>query len=627
MALDMAYEYIAVVAPRAIRLMRLYPGNKTDPIHLSLVVATLDSAPGFESISYCWGNPQDKRQVICNGASLSITNSLFTGLVHFRHADRPRMLWADAICINQADATEKSAQVLLMPHIYSRAIRTLVWLGVADDPVFGTVSPSVAGSIRQAFQLLPEFDPENAVDVAAKSQAIRHDSRRLRDEGKLSILDHDWVPLAALLARPWFRRKWVVQEVALANEVILYAGGGVEIPWFDLAKLAFSMELLGIQRLESLELERTVLAPVILPLHCVSCVFTVQLFRQRATLLDGVMVTMDFECTDPRDHVYSLLSLGGIGPVMLPDYNASICEVFTRFAIAMLVQCQSLKLLSLAPHRSALPHTEAERLEGLPSWAPDLRFMRADMLVSYTVRPQAFSAGGSSKSTVSVSDDERILRCQGRVIDTVKMLSASLMEMMLADIPELRCSSEILFDPSPERRKKRLVQWLESCHHVAFGYAETSEATATPNDELMRAFARTMVCDLDIMRNRLPPEVLTAFPEYVQWASTRAASNANDKGQPSISPPNYSASIDESLMAFASVLKFCLTENGRFSQVPISSQPGDCICVLVGGEVPLVARPTGRGTYTLVGECYLDGVMDGESFEGNGIEPETIHFE
>ncbi|KAH6975769.1 hypothetical protein EDB80DRAFT_549235, partial [Ilyonectria destructans] len=58
--------------------------------------------------------------------------------------------------------------------------------------------------------------------------------------------------------------------------------------------------------------------------------------------------------------------------------------------------------------------------------------------------------------------------------------------------------------------------------------------------------------------------------------------------------------------------KFCVTENGRFGRVPLDSQPGDCICVLVGGEVPFSIRPTGRGTYTLVGECYVNGVMDSE---------------
>ncbi|KAI1119815.1 heterokaryon incompatibility protein-domain-containing protein [Nemania abortiva] len=625
-----AYEYKAIAAPRTIRLMHLQPGTETDPIHLSLVTTTLDSAPDFEAISYCWGSSQEERQVTCNGATLHITNSLFTGLIHFRHADRPRILWADAICINQADTVEKSGQVQLMPHTYSQSTRTLVWLGVANDPTFGSISPSVAALIHGALELLPEFDPENSVEMATTAQTLYHDSRRLRDEGKPNLIDHDWEPLAQLLSRPWFFRKWVVQEVVLAKEVVLYAGGGVEVPWPNLAKLAFSMEGMGVQTLLNLEGKEMLLRSAIRPLHCVTNILMVQVYRHSGTLVDGVMNTIDFGCTDSRDHVYSLLSLGAIGPTILPDYSASISEVFIRFAIAMIVEGQSLKLLSLAPDRATFWRSDTERLEGLPSWVPDLQRIETDVITGYTVRPQAFFAGGRTKPILSVTEDQRVLRCQGRVIDTVKTFESSLIEMTIADVPEQKGFRENIMDPSRERRRKRLVRWLEACYHAAFGY-EISSKMAKPSEELMMSFSRTMLCDMDLMRNRLPPHFIAAFPQYMQWVAERAAIKPSEDGQqPTVSMRNYSSVIDESIGGFASLLKFCITGQGRFGQIPSKSQPGDCICVLVGGEVPFVVRPTGRGTYTFVGECYIDGIMDGETFSGDHVGaqlPETIHFE
>ncbi|KAI0111199.1 heterokaryon incompatibility protein-domain-containing protein [Nemania sp. FL0031] len=626
MASNTAYKYTAIVAPRTIRLMHLQPGTETDPIHLSLVTTTLDSAPDFEAISYCWGNAQDERLVTCNDAALSITSSLFAGLAYFRHADRPRILWADAICINQADAAEKSGQVQLMPHIYSRSTRTLVWLGVADDPTFGAISPSVNTLIREALDLLPEFDPENAAEMAAKVQALYRDSRQLRDEGKPNLIDHDWEPLVALVTRPWFLRKWVVQEVVLAKEVVLYAGGGVEVSWDNLAKLAFSIEGMGIPTLLIFETKRAILRPAMQPLHCVSNILMVQIFRHSGTLVDGVVNTIDFNCTDPRDHVYSLLSLGAVGPTILPDYNEPTSEVFRRFAITMLVEGQSLKLLSLAPDRAGFNREDTGRLEGLPSWAPDLRRVRMDVMASYTVRPQAFFAGGRAKPILSVTDDKKILKCQGRIIDAVKTFVTSLLDMTLADVPEQHAFRGSILDPVPERRRKRLVKWLESCYHTAFGYESSSEIK--PSKELLMSFSRTMVCDMDLMRNRLPPEFIAAFPRYMQWAAERAAST--DKQQNSIRMQNYSSAIDDSIGGFAALLKFCITRQGRFAQIPLDSQPGDCICVLIGGEVPFAVRPTGRGTYTFVGECYVDGIMDGETFSGEHAEAqisETIHFE
>ncbi|KAI0966065.1 heterokaryon incompatibility protein-domain-containing protein [Xylaria arbuscula] len=630
MGSDTPYKYSAIKAPRTIRVMHLHPGAETDPVLFSLVTTSLDPAPDFEAVSYCWGTAQDKRQVTCNDASVYITNSLFTGLLHFRHADRPRILWADAVCINQADLAEKSAQVLLMPLIYSQATRTLIWLGVADDPVFGSISPGVTESIHQALRLLPEISPENPGDTAATLQAVHRESQRLRDEGKPNLLDHDWALLVALLERPWFRRKWVVQEVALAKQALLYVGGGVEIAWSDLARLAFNMEEMGLQRLLNLETGKTVLESITIPLHCVTNVFMVQVFRQRATLLDGVITTMDFHCTDPRDHVYSLLSLGALGPTIVPDYDVAVDEVFHRFAIAMMVEeGESLKMLSLALDRSGFFSPGMQNLENLPSWVPDLRLMRSEALVSYTVRPQAFFAGGRAKPILNLSDDQRILRCKGRIIDTVYKYSTSLVEMLLADMPELRGSSRSLVDPQRERRGKRLVRWLEECYQLAFS-GDDSHEIANPAEEAMGAFSRTMTCDMDPMRNRLPAELTARFPQYMQWAKDRVSNWQDKEGQHLASTPNYSAVIEDSIIALTAWLKFCVTHGGRFGQIPPDSQPGDRICVLVGGEVPFVIRLTGRGTYTLVGECYLDGVMDGETFVGGRIEPqllEDIHLE
>ncbi|KAI1359683.1 heterokaryon incompatibility protein-domain-containing protein [Xylaria arbuscula] len=628
MAANTTYGYVAIGSPRTIRLVHIYPGVGADPVRLSLVTTSLDAAPDFEAISYCWGTAQEQRQVTCNDATLSITDSLFTGLVHFRYPDRPRIVWADAICINQADLGEKSAQVLLMPHIYSQATRTLIWLGVAQDPVFGSVPPTAASSIRQALQLLPEIDPEDPVDTAAKLQATRLKSQRLHDEGKPGLLDHDWASLAALLRRPWFRRKWVVQEVALAKEVMIYVGGGVEVPWPDLAKLSFSIEMMGVQRLLTLN-GNSVLESVYEPLHCVVNVLMVQVFRQRATLLDGVVATIDFDCTDPRDHVYSLLSLGAVGPTILPDYHASVSEVFRKFAVAMLVQGNSLKLLSLAPDRVGSFTLGIQRPKELPSWAPDLRLIHSDAMVSYTVRPQAFFAGGRSKPVVSVSDDQRILQCQGWVIDTVQTSSTSMVEIMLADMPELRSLPGPLVDPLPERRKKRLARWLENCYRVAFPNAGGPNLFDPENDRVM-AFSRTMVCGMDTMRNRLSHDMIAAFPKYMHWAAERASGKLGKGEQHATDMQEYSGVIDASIMALTVWLRFCITENGRFAQVPQTSQPGDCVCILVGGEVPFVVRPTGPGTYTIVGECYVDGVMDGEIMEEKRLKaevPDSIQIE
>ena len=45
---------------------------------------------------------------------------------------KSRVVWIDAICINQTDIEERSQQVEMMGLIYSKAVRNLIWLGEED---------------------------------------------------------------------------------------------------------------------------------------------------------------------------------------------------------------------------------------------------------------------------------------------------------------------------------------------------------------------------------------------------------------------------------------------------------------------------------------------------------------
>ena len=58
------------------------------------------------------GRPNVKVPSICDGKLLEITRSLREGLWHLLYRDRKRLLWADEICINQEDISEKSQQVM-----------------------------------------------------------------------------------------------------------------------------------------------------------------------------------------------------------------------------------------------------------------------------------------------------------------------------------------------------------------------------------------------------------------------------------------------------------------------------------------------------------------------------------
>jgi hypothetical protein len=67
------------------------------------------------------------------GLRFGITSNLMSDLLRLRLRDEPRLLWIDAVCINQTDNVEKTKQIRLMRKIYESAVRVLVRLGEGSE--------------------------------------------------------------------------------------------------------------------------------------------------------------------------------------------------------------------------------------------------------------------------------------------------------------------------------------------------------------------------------------------------------------------------------------------------------------------------------------------------------------
>ena len=116
------------------------------PIRISLTTKLLteSNVPRYEALSYTWGSPLVSSYVHVERFSkitsfiaknlagrpwlskLPVAFSLEEALHYLRYQDKPRVLWIDALCINQQDLGEKSAQVQRMADIYSKAARVTI---------------------------------------------------------------------------------------------------------------------------------------------------------------------------------------------------------------------------------------------------------------------------------------------------------------------------------------------------------------------------------------------------------------------------------------------------------------------------------------------------------------------
>jgi hypothetical protein len=168
----------------SVRLLRLLPYSNEHPgIRCNLFTCPLlgsGSTHPYEAISYVWGPENNQQTIDIDNCELSVRANLYAALSHLQDPFLERIIWIDAVCINQDDSNEKGQLVQSMAEIYARASRVIVWLGEA------------AGDSDQAFEFL--------IRKAAEEQHTN-----LATEKKNSIEQS----ILTLLERPWFRRIWV----------------------------------------------------------------------------------------------------------------------------------------------------------------------------------------------------------------------------------------------------------------------------------------------------------------------------------------------------------------------------------------------------------------------------------
>ncbi|KPI37392.1 uncharacterized protein AB675_10255 [Cyphellophora attinorum] len=190
-----------------VRVLTLHAGQASEPLKASLEVTSLNLKPTFSALSYEWGppSPEDLLPITIDGHSFLITPSLHAFLSRVRRPDIHLTLWADAICINQADINERNHQVSLMGEIYKTATEVFSWLGHAaagSDEVFDLINSR-------------KWSPDAPLD-----------SDQGKNEFFLALCERNLsASFRLLVERPYWTRVWILQEVVLARTVVLCCGG------------------------------------------------------------------------------------------------------------------------------------------------------------------------------------------------------------------------------------------------------------------------------------------------------------------------------------------------------------------------------------------------------------------
>ncbi len=362
-----------------VRVMKLFPGKWEDPIKLDLMTISLqDDHPPFEALSYVWEAETGNCDITVSGTPRQITTNLFLALRRLRKTHAPRLLWADAICIDQTNEAEKSHQVGHMGEIYRSCERVYLWLGdyINTPPCGPPDTKTIEDGIDALWFKSNELSEKDELDEGYRALKIIYELAANKhvwdysfftkvDNGIMSPhhINHEYLEsFSRLMSSQWWNRLWVVQETILPNEAItLY--GSIATPWdiWTDAGDAYIEHANGCCRDILGELDD-------------EDVNVLQKFRREVVRLNKSRPRSQYTerfhqilwrfrnrvATDPRDMVYGLLGVAGYQEIV-PDYSLTKEQVFRQVTISSLEKDGNLNILM----------GQREQEPEIPSWIYD----------------------------------------------------------------------------------------------------------------------------------------------------------------------------------------------------------------------------------------------------------------
>ena len=346
------YKYLKELRGEKIRLIKLTSHRDSEHLSCSVVYISLNNRSiKYNALSYVWGNKSNPASMLCDGLRFEITQNLHQALTQVRRARSSTLLWVDAVCIDQANEVEKTAQVRLMTKIYSRAELVLVWLG--DE------LPSDRDGLRLMQSMCDRIEEPEGFRIK-RCGTIWHDLRAL---GLPDEFDQSWNAVISILTREWFSRIWAVQELVVARQAVFLCGY-IETK-ADLITSAANYFTTSCTMRVVLSLHAThTLAPVFLIIRSNFAKFG------EMSLLELLWLTRTSEATDRRDKIFALVGLTNDVRSEFIDYKKKPCDLL--FDLAEFIMRNDLTRYLCDGPVCLLSFVEPRpQSSNLPSWIPD----------------------------------------------------------------------------------------------------------------------------------------------------------------------------------------------------------------------------------------------------------------
>ncbi|KNG86301.1 hypothetical protein ANOM_005935 [Aspergillus nomiae NRRL 13137] len=535
-------------AAKEIRLLYLLPGRGDEDLTGELIHSAIAGRPEYDAISYTWGSAIQPFKLHTPEGYIPITTSLYLALMRMRKCQEPRMLWVDAICINQNDNVEKASQISMMPDIFRWATCVYAWIGEDEDGSLEVLN-TINEIARQSLELT--MPPRSGDDLIPP------------------IVRTFWNNLCKLLERKWFRRIWVVQEIVLARDVIVWCGDQC-VPWGHFCDIVSRLFQHAEQYSSDLLISRGSSAGSVLRLDKLrkDCWVSGE-FEAKYQLLSLFEHFQLNEATQRRDKLFALLNLASDNCEELrPDYTAPLEDIIWRYACTFVKNGHMMELLYRSGRSS--DHT-------FPSWVPDWTsapYPRTLSKWKCKRKPHRFTAASKFHLSGELGPG-KLLCLRGYLVDHVSRVGTR--PSYTSSFPAYRQEISAMVD-----------EFLPNL---------TPQQTTAVKQRLP-------IGDFDMDSEEA--HALSERIDYLNdiWAAESQAYNAIASRFADIFSPAVA----------------CGTDMQKVGIVPANTHEGDRIALFHGSRVPFIIRETDPldGHYRVIGECYIDGLMHGEYMDLSG---------
>lgn len=650
----MAVMVMSMSGSRPTLLLGLYKLLKF--VRLAVTRITKRKPASYSALSYVWGDPKCVCDIEVNGKVAKITKTLAEALQSIRANTSIRVIWADAICINQEDDDEKSWQVQEMRTIYKRAARVVSWLGpaTAQTEVAFTALGNLKRSPNSALvKLVDQWRPRNRI-VAELKDAI---SILLEDleyqnagfgtpwkfknavaalEDAVSILVEDLEFRDAVLSmanHPYWSRIWIFQELACARRRTFLCGDS-SMKEFDLILRAV-MNWRGLPRTPVGNLLRENFPSMVSAAH------TLQLRNRKLHLgprpgykrrqLLSWFRSDDFpflltllrrlhplHATDARDHVYALASIAGDRRELniTPDYTKSVTAVFTETTCALL-QCGHLGVL--------LDATRSDSRPDLSSWVPDWSNLSELKFEAGLYRLHKSRTRQRSSTLDKISASSSYIDLDGYIVDEIVLVGHTYWS-------RISHKGERKDDTSFEILKT----WQESIETTLWDHARYIGAQnarqASTKQSITIELLLTATSGRLAMIEATPP--MSTIDEFTSMGLMKSRFMRSTKEHfEELTASSFESDEVRTARCVDMIMKRLISKNGAQPFRTLTGysclaahdrcKSGDLVVILPGVGIPLVVRKTTaegaprKHQYRLIDQAYVHGIMYGEFFKQN----------